>query len=178
MHQFFCYGLISILLFCGCQSAPTKLKEEVGALAEDNVVLVDTRTALEYSTYHVSGSVHLSSQDFLILNNVAKKTRMLDPDLEQVVERLARRGISPLKKIKLLADKKDSIELKKWQWLLQQLSVLQVEIYGLQDYIEVNRPLRPKPEPQRAEVWIVENKKNILEKSKFCFVSFDVINCK
>ena len=163
--------LISILVLAGCQSGPTKLKEEVGGVV-DNVVLVDTRSALEYSTYHVSGSVSLNSQDFLILKNTNEKTRKLDPDVDQIIERLARRGLSPLKTVKLISDKKDSVENKKWQWLLKNLNIRDVELLSLNEYIKNNKPLRPKAEPERSEIWTVDDKKNILEKSEACFVNW------
>ena len=170
---------ISFVFFVlGCQLKPTKLVEEVGGASEEILILVDTRTALEFSTYHVSGSIHLNSQDYLILSNPVKKIRTLDPDLEQVIERLSRRGISPLKKIKLIGEKKNSLENKKWHWLLKELNISQIERMSLDEYIELNRPLRPKPEPARTDVWSVENKKKILDQSTLCFSSFSDSLCR
>ena len=78
--------------------APTKVKTEVGGPADKDVVYADTRSALAFSTYHPSGAVSLNTDDFIILKNAATQARAIDPDLDQLVERLARRGISPLKK--------------------------------------------------------------------------------
>ncbi|MGZ3725335.1 MAG: rhodanese-like domain-containing protein [Pseudobdellovibrio sp.] len=163
--------LASLLILDGCKSAPTKLKEEVGGAA-DNTVLADTRSAFEFSTYHVSGSVSLNSEDFLILKNANDKSRKLDPDTDQIIERLARRGISPLKKVVLIAAKKDSPEAKKWEWLLRKLNVINLETTSLNDYIKNNKPLRPKPDPERTDVWMVENAPKLLEKSDACFVNW------
>jgi hypothetical protein len=107
--------LILLSVLWGCQSAPTKIKQEVGGTPDKSVVYADTRSALAYTTYHPSGVISLNSDDFIILKNAATQTRVIDPDLNQLVERLARRGISPLKKVKLLSSNKDSDENKKWK---------------------------------------------------------------
>lgn len=122
-------GLSALMVvFLGaCQMAPTKIKTEVGGPAE-NTVLVDTRSSLEFSTYHVSGSVHLNTSDFLILKNANTQQRQFDPDLEQTIERLAKRGISPDKKIILISNKKDSEENQKWNWLLNKVEVKNVQM--------------------------------------------------
>ena len=168
---------VSILLFSvGCQLAPTKIKQDIGGFAGD-VVLIDTRNSLAYSSYHVSGSMSLNSEDFIILKNPAIQKRGLDSDLDQVVERLARRGISPLKKIVLISDKKDSDENKKWQWLLRKLDVTNIESISLDEYIEKTKPLRPRSDPDRADVWPVHDAKGILSKSDNCFMTWSESLC-
>jgi hypothetical protein len=166
-----------VLFFSACQLAPTKVKNEVGGTANPNVVYADTRSALAHSTYHPSGTVSLNTDDFIILKNAATQERVLDPDLDQLVERLAKRGISPLKKVKLISNKKDSEENKKWKWLLSKLDVNHVEFLTLDEYIQQNRPLRPQPEPERANVWPVPNAAIILTKSQSCFVNWSDADC-
>jgi 3-mercaptopyruvate sulfurtransferase SseA len=166
-----------IFVFLGaCQMAPTKIKTEVGRSVE-NIVLVDTRSSLEYSTYHLSGSVHLSTSDFLILKNVNTQQRQFDPDLEQTIERLAKRGISPNKKIVLISNKKDSEENQKWNWLLKKIQVKNIQLLSLDEYIKANSPLVPKPQPERNEVWSVDNKSEILKQASSCFVNWNSKSC-
>jgi len=167
-----------ILIFSSCQLAPTKVKNEVGGTPNPNVVYADTRSALAYSTYHPSGTISLNSEDFIILKNAATKTRVLDPDLNQLVERLAKRGISPLKKVMLISTQKDSDENKKWKWLLAKLDVTNVEFLTLDEYIQQNRPLRPQPDPERANTWPVANPEVILKESDNCFVNWKATQCE
>lgn len=167
-----------VLVLFSCQVSPTKVKQEVGGTANPNVVYADTRSALAHSTYHPSGTVSLNTDDFIILKNAATQDRVLDPDLEQLVERLAKRGISPLKKVKLISTKKDSEENKKWRWLLAKLDVTNVEFLTLDEYIQQNRPLRPQPQPERANTWPVPNADMILKKSQTCFVNWSETDCQ
>ena len=170
---------VSALMFVflgACQMAPTKIKTEVGGPAE-NIVLVDTRSSLEFSTYHVSGSVHLNTADFLILKNASTQQRQFDPDLEQTIERLAKRGISPNKKIILISNKKDSEENQKWNWLLNKVLVQYTELTSLDDYIKANSPIIPKPQPERNEVWPIDKKAEILKQAPNCFVSWTPSTC-
>ena len=171
-------GLSALMFFFlgACQMAPTKIKTEVGGPAE-STVLVDTRSSLEFSTYHVSGSVHLNTSDFLILKNANTQQRQFDPDLEQTIERLAKRGISPQKKIILISNKKDSEENQKWNWLLNKVQVTKVELTSLDEYIKANAPIRPKPQPERNEAWPVENKSEILKQAATCFLNWNSSLC-
>lgn len=166
-----------VLFLSACQMAPTKVKTEVGGAADITTVYADTRSALAFSTYHPSGAVSLNTDDFIILKNAATQSRVLDPDLDQLVERLARRGISPLKKVKLISTKKDSEENKKWRWLLAKLDVTNVEFLTLDEYIQQNRPLRPQPEPDRTNTWPVANPEAILKKADSCFVNWSETEC-
>lgn len=165
-------SLITIFsVLSACQMAPTKIKNEVGGIAA-SVVLVDTRSQLDFTGYHVPGSVHLRSDDFIILKNPATRLRQFDSDLEQTVERLAKRGISPNKKIILIGSSQMSDENKKWQWLLNQLQVSDISLVSLQDYIKANTPIVPKPQPDRAETWPIQNKDAILKQAAQCFVAW------
>ncbi len=118
----------------------------------------------------------MNSQDFVVLKNAATKSRKLDPDIPQIIERLARRGLSPLKEVKLISDKKDSAENKKWQWLLKKLNIRNVELLSLDEYIKNNKPLRPKPEPEKSEIWSVDDIKSIFDKADMCFVNWSTDN--
>lgn len=153
--------------------APTKIKTEVGGLSE-NEVLVDTRSSLEYTSYHVPGSVHVNSEDFLIVKDPKNKIRKIDSDIDQIIERLAGRGVGPNVNVQLICDDKDLTECFKWQWLLKNLGIAQVNSTRLSDYIQKNRPLRNRPQPARTFVWLATNKEYILKNSDTCFVSYQV----
>jgi hypothetical protein len=169
--------LLMMLMFLGCQSAPTKLTQEVGRELNNNTVLADTRSALEYATYHVPGSITLNHVDFIILKNPATGQRILDPDIQQMIERLAKKGISPIKKIVLISTKKDSEENKKWRWLLRKLNVMNIEFMSLDEYIATNKPLRPQAMPERTYTWTVNETKPILDFADKCFVNWSDAVC-
>lgn len=166
-----CFGVVA------CQQAPTRIEEESTNSYSKNVVLVDTRPAFEFATYHVAGSVNLNSESFLILKNAKLKTRVLDPDLTQTIERLAKRGISPLKSVILISDKADSIENKKWNWLLQQLDVKDISMVNIEDYRKINKNLIPQAESVSMPVWEVRNQVSLLKKADLCFVKWSDNNC-
>lgn len=163
--------------FVGCQSKPTKVTEESGNRDSQNQVLVDTRTALEYESFHISGSGHLRSDDFLVLQNPKTKKRILDPDIEQIVERLARRGISPNREIVLLSDRADSVENKKWNWLLLQLGVKNVVMMSLPIYRDIHKNRPPQSPAERAPVWTIERPQLIKAQAQQCFVAWSDEHC-
>jgi 3-mercaptopyruvate sulfurtransferase SseA len=160
-----------------CKQAPTRIEEESVNNYNKNVVLVDTRPAFEFAIYHIPGSVNLNSVDFLILKNSKTKKRIIDPDLSQTVERLARRGISPLKRIILLADKSNSEENKKWNWLLVQLGVQDVVVLPIENYKKMNKNLVPQADAEAAPVWSLQNQELILKNADLCFVTWSDKNC-
>ena len=100
------------LVILSCQQKPTRISEESAQVFDSRVVLIDTRSALNYESFHIEGSENLLVDDFLILKNPKSKTRIFDPDLLQTVERLANKGIHPSKFILLIGDKEDSIDNK------------------------------------------------------------------
>lgn len=170
-----------LLVFTGCQLMPwnqkatSSIEETVNAFA-DHTVLVDTRGAFEYASFHISGSVNLSTTDFLILKNPKSKLRILDPDLVQTIERLARRGISPNKKIILISDKANSDENKKWRWLLKNLQVEDITLVGMEEFRK-KYPNRAFAEPARSAVWDLQTseflqKEFVLKKAPNCFVKW------
>lgn len=169
---FFIFGVL-----LSCQSPPTKITGETVADTAPIRVLVDTRTHLQYETFHLSGSVHLNSSDFLILRNPAAKERIMDPDIPQIVERLARRGVSPEREIVLISDRQDSVENKKWNWLLLQLNVKNVIMMSLDGYRQANKNRVPQPNPERAAIWSVDRPQLILKQSKYCFVNWSDSLC-
>ena len=160
----------------GCQMKPTKTSDEAGN-RDAGRVLVDTRTALQYESFHVSGSIHLRSDEFLVLQNARTKTRILDPDIDQIVERLARRGVSPSREIVLISDKADSVENKKWNWLLFQLNVKNVTMMSLQSYRDANKSRPPQASPERAATWSIERPQLIKAQAQQCFVSWSDEKC-
>lgn len=171
-----------LILFVGCQNKPTKVLEEtVNVFAKDKV-MVDTRSAFEYASFHIEGSVNLNTSDFLILKDPRKKTYIMDPDLTQTIERLAKRGISPEKKIYLIGNTADSFENKKWQWLLKSL---EVEDVVLVEFAEFRKDFKNGRYAQaKAErPWYLKTseefqKEFIVKKSKDCFVKWSEKSCK
>lgn len=168
--------LFLVFLF-GCQMRPTQSKEESASYHKKDVILVDTRSALEFESYHFSGSVSLRTDDFLILKEPKTKKRILDPDISQVIERLAKRGISPLKSVLLISEKKDSNENKKWQWLLKNLEIRDIVLMGFDEYRQINKIRLPQDPPEPMPVWTVTALSNIRQNSENCFVNWSELKC-
>ena len=169
--------LFTVLAFLGCQQKPTSIIEQSVNIFKPRTVLMDTRTALDYQSFHIEGSVSLLTEDFILLKNpMANKRnqkRSLDPDLKAVVERLALKGISPELKILLIGDKQYSISNRKWKWLLNNLEVSDVQLYSIDQVRKMNRGSFAEPEKQIPwELRTSENfqKEFILNKADQCFV--------
>lgn len=171
MMKFFLF--LPFLLLLSCQMKPTVVKNEATDQYEKDVVLVDTREALQYESYHVSGSVHLQTSDFLILKNPLTKEKVFDPDLNQTIERLAKKGISPEKRIILVSDSKESLENKKWHWLFKKIGVTQVGYAGLSYF----KGRIPQEKPESVATWTITNAAEILKKSKDCFIKWSAKDC-
>ena len=174
-------GLL-FLLVTSCQQKPTKSLEETVNAYGIETVLADTRTAFFFASSHVPGSINLASEDFLILKNPKTKKRILDPDLEQSIERLARKGIHPDRKIILLADSKDAVENKKWTWFLKLIGVENVESISLAEFNK-RHPNSRYSNPSRAESWNLKlspelQQEFILNKATDCFVFWSEKKCK
>lgn len=177
--------ILSFFLILGCQLKPTQIKEEPANQDNKNLVLVDTRSALEFVSFNISGSINLNTGDYLILKNPKTSKRILDPDLPQIIERLASRGISPVKKILLLSNTKDSIENKKWNWLLKQLGVREVAMMGFDEYraLHKNRVPQAPPLPASTSDYKRDFKKDPKEvkllqiKADQCFVNWSDQAC-
>ena len=165
-----------------CQLKPTRSIEESANVFKTETVLVDTRSAFLYASAHVKGSVNLSSQDFLLLKNPLNKTRVFDPDLNQTIERLAKRGIHPSKKVLLLSDSKDSAENKKWTWLLKLLEVDSIETTSFQDFRKLTKNAR-YAEPNIEKPWSLELSEDlqnefIIKKAPDCFITWSPKKCE
>lgn len=174
--RFIFFLIAASVALTSCQTQPTLVKQEVATQDFKNRVLVDTRSAFDFAGFHISGSINLYSGDFLILKNPRTELRVLDPDIAQVIERLAKRGLSPLKSVILLNEKRDDIENKKWLWLLRQLEVRDVTLMSLQEYREQNKNI-PQAKPEPAPVWNVKNVKGIQVKAGSCFVKWSESQC-
>lgn len=175
MKIIFC--LFFLIFSFGCQLSPTKISQEnAGSLK--NTVFVDTRSALEYESFHLEGSIHLQTSDFLVLQNGLsknKKNRVLDPDLKSVIERLAIKGIHPDRKIILMGSPANSIETLKWNWLLKHIEVLNTEVISFEDAKKMYQ--RQIQKPTSLDPWILKTEKTIVEeriykKSSQCFVQW------
>jgi 3-mercaptopyruvate sulfurtransferase SseA len=168
-------------MIVGCKSGPTKIMEESVNVFADNIVLVDTHSSFYFSSYHLKGSVNLVTTDFLILKNPRTKRRILDPDLNQTIERLAKRGISPTRRVVLLSDKAQSVESKKWRWLLKNLEVENVTIMTIAEF-KKSAQFKEYSDPQPEPVWALRSsadmqKEFILKKSKICFLNWNEKKC-
>ncbi len=174
-------SLLFILLDFGCQVNPTKLMEENVNVFANNSVLVDTRSAFDYTSYHIPGSINLSTSDYLILKNPKTKLRIMDPDIVQTIERLAKRGITPTKKIILLSDTVASPESKKWRWFFKNIEIEDVLMTTLAEFKKVYKT-RQFSVPGPEQSWSLKmstdlQKEFILKKSKECFVSWSDKAC-
>lgn len=172
---------LSILFFVifsvGCQLSPTKISEESsGALK--NIVFVDTRSALEFESFHLEGSIHLQTSDFLILQNGLsknKKNRILDPDLKSIIQRLAIKGVHPERKIVLMGSPAKSVESLKWNWLLKQIDVLNVEMVSFEEakkkyQRQIQKPISTDAWTLNTEISLVQE--TVFKKSNQCFVQW------
>lgn len=194
--------LVSIPAFIlvGCQNKPTKIIQESANVFAIPTVLVDVRTAFEYESYHIPGSIRLSTEDFLILKDPKNKIRILDPDLPQLIERLAKRGIHPDRKIILLindfksldnsatqskessVDSASVVEAKKWNWLLRKLDIDSVQIKTLSEFKQETK-IKSFAEPQPLGIWSLKSSEDLIKeflfkKSKDCFVRWNENICK
>ncbi len=170
------------LVFIGCSQQPTRSIEEVANVFKRETVLVDTRSAFLYASAHVKGSVNLNSVDFLLLKNPLLKTRIFDPDLEQTIERLAKKGLHPGKKVLLISDAKNSEENKKWIWLLRLLDFESIEAVSFQDFRKETKNAR-YTNPQEEKPWTLSLSKElqtefILKKAPDCFVIWSPKKCE
>lgn len=174
--------VLPLFLFVACQQKPTKSLEETVNAYGVETVLADTRNSFFFTLSHIPGSINLASEDFLILKNPKTKKRILDPDLEQTIEHLARKGLHPDRKIILLADSKDSVENKKWNWLLKSLGLGNIEVMSLAEFNKIH-PNSRYANPSRAEIWDIKlspelQQEFILSKAAECFVGWSEKKCK
>lgn len=173
--------LFLIFVVVGCQSKPTSLMEQSVNVFADNAVLVDTRDSFLFQSYHIPGSINLVTSDFLVLKNPKTKLRILDPNITEVIKRLALKGVSPQKKVILLSDVKQSVESKKWRWLLKNLEIENVVLITLNEF-KKSQKTNSFSEPTPAEEWDLHfsvelQNEFIYKKSKDCFIKWSDSKC-
>lgn len=174
--------LLGLLLFTfassGCQLKPTSVLEESAEVFEARTVLMDTRSALDYASFHLQGSAHLLVEDFLVLQNPLaspkNQKRSFDRNLKNTIDRLAARGISPKKKVMLIGYKKDSVENKKWKWLLNNLDVSDVVMISFDQVRKIKNGRFAQIESQPS--WDLKSspevqKEFVINRAKKCFVN-------
>lgn len=170
-------ALLFISAVVGCQQAPTTALEESVDVFAARTVLVDTRSALDFNSFNIKGSTNLLVDDFVVLQNPLAKPknqkRYFDSNLKNMIERLARRGIHPSKKIILIGSKKDSIENKKWKWMMNSLEISEVSLYSLDQVRKIrhgNFAEIEAEQPWELKLSEAEQKEFILSKAQKCFV--------
>lgn len=170
-------SIIFAVVFAGCQQTPTKTLEESVDVFAARTLLIDTRSALEFSSFNIKGSTNLLVDDFVVLQNPLappkNQKRYFDSDLKSMIERLARRGINPSKKIILIGSTADSIENKKWKWMLNNLEVKEVSLYSLDQVRKMKRG--NFAEIEAAPAWELKlgadlQKELIINRAQKCFV--------
>lgn len=175
--------LFIVLVLGACQQAPTKMAEESAQVFEKKAVLIDTRNPFIFESFHIEGSQNLWWEDFLILTQPKKRVRVLDPDLQQTVERLASKGIHPSKTIILLNDRADAIENKKWKWLLSYLEIKNIELKSVSELkksIKGQNNRFAKAEPQSPWKLLTSEdfqKDLVTKKASKCFLQWNEKSC-
>lgn len=161
-----------------CQSKPTTaLEESVNALA-NNTVIVDTRSPLQYESFHVEGAVSIRAEDFTILQNpkAAKRFRRwrMISDLDSIISDLARKGIHRNRRVILLAETENALSNKRLEWLLKNLEVDDVRRQSIDDFMKTNSGRYAYPKSQ--DVWRLRSsdlfqREFIFDKSDRCFAN-------
>lgn len=174
----FTSALLLMAFLVSCQIGPTRVREQAVNVDLKNTVIVDTRSALDYASFHFSGSVSLQSADYLILKPGLAQKRIFDPDLAQTIERLARRGLHPERKVIVISNDTDQQnEAKKWQWLLRRLGLTEVTIESFSALRNRLGGRPPQAQPERMPVWTVADENKIRQQAEFCFVNWDESLC-
>ncbi len=181
-HNFY---LLMILVLVACKHEPTKIIEQSSDIFEKNIVLLDTRSALEFTSFHVRGSQSLLIEDFLVLKNPnaksANKKRILDPDMNQTIRRLALKGVNPEMTVYLIGDTKNSIENKKWRWILSYLEIRDIRLFSLAEIRKIKNGRFA--EAEKKSEWILKSseeyqKEFIFKSAPQCFVGWSDKVCK
>lgn len=187
MQHNFSYYIATVFIFfgMGCVQSPTKVIEQSADIYEKNIVLLDTRDALSYASYHIEGSKNLLVEDFLVLKNPLAKTTnkkyTFDPDINQTIERLAHKGVSPNKRIYLIGDVKNSVSNKKWKWLLSYLDIKDIALFSLAEVKKIKNGRFSEAEKQSP--WVLKSSVEfqnefVFKNTKKCFVGWSDKSCK
>lgn len=168
--------IFTVLLLSSCQQVATRVTEESEDTIAENVVLLDTRSDLDFSSFHVEGAKHLAVREFLNPSRTNGKSTELT-DLDDLVLRLSIKGVSPGRTIYLIGDKKNSLENKKWNWLLYYLGVKQVKFYSMDEVLKM-RNGRFKSATS-ASVWSVSSadRQKIYNLFQQCFFNWSETLC-
>ncbi len=144
-------GLCSLLLIVGygfclefmasCTLAPTRLQKSEVILEkktllpqQQDLIFIDARPRLEYSMGHVPGSISLRWEDFSQTKDPYRG--LLDTDYFGLARMLARRGISPEKKVIILGrGPAGQGEDGRLAWTLMTLGIFDVEIHHANEWI-------------------------------------------
>lgn len=180
-----CFLFLASFMVFSCQQKPTKVVEESANVFDQQIVLIDTRKPLDYESFHVEGSYNLWWEDFVILQNpgsrAKNKKRIFDPDLRQTIERLAKKGVSPNRKIYLIGSTPDSVENKKWRWLLSYLEVTNVQPHSVK---EISKTKTGRfAEAKSVAPWVLKASEEyqnefIIKKAPQCFVQWSDRICQ
>lgn len=184
MKNYFLYLILACgFLVFGCTQKPTKTISESVQIFEKKAVLIDTRNPLQFESFHIEGAQNLWWEDFIILANPKSKKRIMDPDLVQTIQRLAKKGIHPQKTIILINDQADAIENKKWAWFLSYLEIKDIKLRSLNDLkksMTGQNNRFAKPEAQKPWVLLTSEdfqKDLVQKKSVDCFIGWNEKRC-
>ena len=187
------YLLVICFLFESCKSLPlagsvpvTEVKSDFQNFKDDQVVYVDTRSALEYESFHIPGTVHLWWEDFLYSGSIKSNQKFFEPELKNLVRRLALKGVQPDKQLILIHNKNDSSELLRWVWLFKKIKIENVQIKTLEHLKQNSKGQNRRfQEPLAQETWNdlkgwnqAEYQDKVLKLATKCFVSFQADSCK
>ncbi len=168
--------LLALCFFEGCANLPTLVKDEVVTPSKkEERLLVDVRSELKYSGHHISGSVSLRTESFILLKSSLNKLRNIDTDLDQTAERLSKKGITPERKVLILFDSESEIESKKWKWFFESAKFKSVDLQNIDEYRQQNPNRVPSEEPEAVPRWTLSDsvKSYILKHAESCFIEWN-----
>ncbi len=127
--------------FTACTLAPTRLQNSDVILEkktllpqQQDLIFIDARPRLDYSMGHVPGSISLRWEEFSQTKEPYRG--LLDTDYFGLARMLARKGISPEKKVIILGRGPAGLgEDGRLAWTLMTLGILDVEIHHANEWI-------------------------------------------
>lgn len=168
------FFLFTLLALTSCQQKPTKVYETHSVSIQpflvaskkpvvigDETVVIDTRTAFNYTMARIPGSVRLDWRDF-----VEKKTEFkgqLKSDLYAEARRLARMGIQPEDHVVIVGEGVTApVEMGRLAWTLLYMGFINIQMATL-DYFD-NPPMthvQTEPPRKNAPIWKPEFRESI-----------------